>query len=119
MQINYPKRGEVYNLPFSQSHGSEMQDKHPAVVVQNDKANRFSGFIIVVPITGTLKVADLPIGVKIMPLEGGLTKPSVVHCGHIYTVNKSEFTADRFRGTISVEKMLEINKALKISLVLI
>jgi len=67
MQINYPKRGEVYNLPFSQSHGSEMQDKHPAVVVQNDKANRFSSLIIVVPVTGTLKVADLPIGVKIMP----------------------------------------------------
>lgn len=119
MQTNYPKRGEVYFLPFSQSRGSEMQDKHPAVVVQNDKANRFSGLIIVVPITGTLKVADLPVGVKILPPEGGLSKPSVVHCGHIYTVNKSEFTADRLSGVISVEKMLEVNEALKVSLELI
>lgn len=118
-QINYPHRGEVYFLPFSQSHGAEMQDPHPAVVVQNDKANRFSGVIIVVPITGTLRVADLPVGVKIMPPEGGLAKPSVVHCGHIYTVSKSEFTADRLRGRISVGKMLEVNEALKISLELI
>lgn len=106
-------------MPFRQSGGSQMQDRHPAVVVQNDKANRFSGLTIVVPITGTLRVADLPVGVKIMPPEGGLTKPSVVHCGHIYTVNKSEFTADRLSGVLSVEKMLEVNKALKISLELI
>ena len=119
MQTSYPKSGEVYFLPFRQSHGSEMQDKHPAVVVQNDKANRFSGLIIVVPITGNLKVAELPVGVKISPPESGLIKPSVIHCGHIYTVDKSEFTADRFSGTISVEKMLEVNKALKISLELI
>ena len=72
-----------------------------------------------VAITGTLKVADLPVGVKIMPPEGGLTKPSVIHCGQIYSVDKSEFTPDRLSGTISVEKMLEVDEALKISLELI
>lgn len=106
-------------MPFRRSHGLERQDSHPAVVVQNDKANRFSGLIIVVPITSTLKVADLPVGVKIMPPEGGFTKPSVLHCGHIYTVNKTEFKADRLSGMISVEKMLEVNEALKVSLELV
>jgi mRNA-degrading endonuclease toxin of MazEF toxin-antitoxin module len=118
-QTNYPQRGEVYFLPFANSHGSEMQSKHPALVVQNNKANHFSGLIIVVPITGTLKVAELPVGVKIMPPEGGLSKPSVIHCGHIYTVDKTCFTNERFSGRVSVEKMLEVNKALKISLELI
>lgn len=115
-KINYPQRGEVYFLPFDKSEGSEMKDKHPVLVVQNDKANRFSGLIIIVPITGTLKVADLPVGVKVIPPEGGLTKPSVIHCGHIYTVNKSEFSMDRLAGRISAEAMLKVNDALKISL---
>lgn len=115
----YPQRGEVYFLPFASSKGSEMQRTHPALVIQNNKANRFSGVIIVVPITGTLKVAELPVGVKIMPPEGGLQKPSVIHCGHIYTVDKAEFTKERLAGRVSVEKMLEVNEALKISLELI
>ena len=118
-RISYPQRGEVYFLPFAESTGSEMKDKHPALVVQNDKANRFSGLIIIVPITGTLKVADLPVGVKIIPPEGGMIKPSVIHCGHIYTVNKSEFSPERFAGRVSPETMLKVNNALKISLELV
>ena len=118
-KINYPQKGEVYFLTFTQSQGSQMKDKHPALVVQNDKANRFSGLIIIVPITGNLKAADLPVGVKIIPPEGGLSKPSVIHCGHIYTVDKSEFTRDRLAGRISAEIMLKVNDALKVSLELI
>lgn len=118
-KINYPQRGEVYFLPFAQSRGVEMKYEHPALVVQNDKANRFSGLIIIVPITGNLKVADLPVGVKIIPPEGGLAKPSAIHCGHMYTVDKSEFSRDRFAGRISVETMLKVNDALKISLELV
>ena len=96
-----------------------MHGQHPALVVQNNKNNRYSGVIIVVPITTNLRVADLPVGVKIEPPEGGLAKPSAIHCGQIHTVDKSEFTADRLSGVISVEKMLEVNEALQISLELI
>lgn len=118
-KINYPQRGEVYFLTFDKSKSSEMKDEYPALVVQNDKANRFSGLVIIVPITGTLRVADLPVGVKIMPPEGGLTKPSVIHCGHIYTVDRSEFSRDRLMGRVLVETMLKVNNALKISLGLV
>lgn len=115
-EVNYPQRGEVYFLPFAQSQGLQMRGRHPALVIQNNKANRHSGVIIVVPITSNLKVADLPVGVKIIPSERGLDKPSVIHCGHIYTVDKAEFTRERLVGQISVEKMLKVDEALKISL---
>lgn len=118
-EINYPQRGEVYFLPFAKSQGAEMKGRHPALVVQNNKANRYRGVIIIVPITSNLRVADLPVGIKLMPREGGLDKPSAVHCGHIYTLDRSEFTKDRLAGQISVEKMLEVDEALKISLELI
>ena len=96
-----------------------MRGEHPALVVQNNKNNRYSGVIIVVPITTNLRVADLPVGVRIDPPEGGLRRPSVIHCGQIHTVDKSEFTNENSSGNISVEKMLEVNEALKISLELI
>ena len=96
-----------------------MRGSHPALVVQNNKANRYSGVIIVVPITSNLRAADLPVGVKVDPPEGGLTKPSVVHCGHIYAVSRDEFTKQGFSGSLSVKKMLEVDEALKVSLELI
>jgi len=95
-----------------------MRYRHPALVVQNDKANRYSGVIIVVPVTSNLKVAQLPVGVRIDPPEGGLSKPSVIHCGHIYTVDKEEFTPERLSGVISPITMIDVDKALKVSLAL-
>ncbi len=106
-------------MPFAQSQGTQMRGSHPALIIQNNKANRYSGVIIVAPLTSNLKVAELPVGVKIEPPEGGLTKPSAVHCGHIYSVDKMEFSKERLSGRISEQKMLEVNEALKISLELI
>lgn len=116
---DYPQRGEVYFLPFGQSQGSQMRGRHPALVVQNNKANRYSGVIIVAAITSNLRVAELPVGVRVDPPEGGPTKQSVVHCGHIYAVSREEFTKERLSGSLSVNKMLEVDEALKVSLELI
>lgn len=113
---DYPQRGDVYFLPSAQVQGAQMKGSHPALVVQNNKANRYSGVIIVVPLTSNLKVADLPVGILVEPPEGGLRKSSVIHCGHIYTVDKSEFTKERFSGKISISKMLEVSQALRLSL---
>jgi len=112
----YPLRGEVYFLPFESTKGQSMHGRHPALVVQNNKANRYSGVIIVVPITTNLKVAQLPVGVKVEPPDGGLDRPSVVHCGQIHTVDRNEFSPERRRGVLSSITMRAVDKALKISL---
>ena len=111
----YPQRGEIYFLDFKDAQGQVMRDRHPALVVQNNTANRYSGVIVVVPLTTNLKVAQLPVGVTVDPPEGGLRKRSAVHCGQVHTIDRQEFVPERLCGHLFPTTMEEINKALKVS----
>lgn len=93
-----------------------MRESHPALVVQNNTANRYSGVILVVPLTSNLKVADLPVGVLMEPPEGGVKKSSAIHCGQIHTINRNEFTPGILLGQVSPLTIQKVDKALKISL---
>lgn len=112
--MSYPKRGEIYFLDFSPSKGREIKGPHPALVIQNDIANKVSGLTIVAAITSNLKVADIPVGVLITPEESGLHHKSVVHLGQIYTIDKERLR--NLTGTLSKQKMTEIDRAIKVSL---
>lgn len=112
--MKQPKRGEIYFLDFSPSKGREMKGPHPALVIQNDVGNKVGSLTIVAAITSNLKVADLPVGVLIKPKESGLPHESVVHLGQIYTIDKERL--ENLVGTLSGHKMLEVDKAIKISL---
>ncbi|BBO17054.1 PemK-like, MazF-like toxin of type II toxin-antitoxin system [Candidatus Brocadia pituitae] len=112
--MKQPKRGEIYFLDFRPSKGREMKGSHPAVVIQNDVGNKVSSLIIVAAITSNLKVADLPVGVMIMPEESGLSHKSVIHLGQIYTIDKERL--ENYVGMLSLSKMLEVDKAIEISL---
>ena len=112
--MSNPKRGEIYWLNFSPATGVEMRDPHPALVIQNDVANEVSSLTLVAAITSTAKVARLPVGIPIEPEESGLPQISVVHLGHIYTVDKQRI--NRKIGVLSDKKMREIDRAISISL---
>lgn len=112
--IEYHKRGEIYYLDFSQSHGKEIKGSHPALIVQNDIGNQASQLTIVAAITSNLKVARLPVGIEILPEESGLPHRSVVHLGQIYTIDKHRLK--NLVGKLSKEKMEEIDTAISISL---
>jgi mRNA interferase MazF len=112
--MKQPGRGEIYFLDFSPSKGREMKGPHPALVIQNDVGNKVSDLTIVAAITSNLKVADLPVGVLITPEESGLPHKSVVHLGQIYTIDKERL--QNLAGMLSERKMLEINRAIEISL---
>lgn len=86
--MKQPKRGEIYFLDFSLSKGREIKGSHPALIIQNDVGNKVSGLTIVAAITSNLKVAELPVGVMIMPEESGLSQKSVIHLGQVYTMIK-------------------------------
>lgn len=117
--VHYPKRGEIYFLEFSHSKGHAMRNPHPALVVQNNVANRCSGTVIVVPLTTNLTVVQLPVGVAVEPPEGGLRKKSAIHCGQLHTVDKGEFTLERLYGHVSPVTMQKVDHALKVSLSLV
>jgi len=112
--MNFPRRGEIYWLDFSPSTGAEMQALPPALIVQNDIGNQASALTIVAAITTNLRVAELPVGVRIDPEESGLPCPSVVHLGHIYTVDKRRL--GRRVGQLSAEVMRQIDRAVQVSL---
>lgn len=116
---NYPLRGQIYFLDFKAGRGRAMKDIHPALVVQNNTANRYSGVIIVVPLTTNLKVTELPVGVRVDPPEGGLKRQSAIHCGQFHTVDRKEFTPERLTGRLSPITMQQVNTALKTNLDLI
>lgn len=109
-----PRRGEIYWLDFDPSTGAEMRDPHPALVVQNDVANRVSSLTIVAAMTCNLRVAELPVGVRLDPHETGLPRPSAVHLGHLYTIDKRRL--QRQAGSVSAETMARVEHAFLVSL---
>ena len=46
-----PKRGEIYLVNFDPAIGSEIKKTRPALILQNNIANRYSSFTIVAAIT--------------------------------------------------------------------
>ena len=112
--MTVPRRGEIYWLDFSPATGSEMRESHPALVIQNDVGNEVSALTIVAAITSNLRVARLPVGVPIEPGESGLPRPSVVHLGHIYTVDKSRL--GRRTGYLPDGTMQQVDEAIAASL---
>jgi mRNA interferase MazF len=109
-----PKRGEIYWLNFSPATGSEMKELHPALVIQNDIANKVSALTIIAAITSNLKVAALPVGIVLETSESGLNRKSVVHLGQLYTVDKTRL--GKLVAQVPSKKMEEVDKAIKVSL---
>ncbi len=113
---SWPRRGQVYLLNFDPATGHEMGGLHPCAIVQNDIGNQHSSLTIVVAITSNLRVASLPIGVRVAAGDGGLHHESAVHCGHLYTIDKSRLGT--LLGQFSHDIMAQIDAALSQSLAL-
>ena len=50
-KVALPRRGDVFLVSFDPTLGAEIQKTRPALVLQNDIANRFSPITIVAAIT--------------------------------------------------------------------
>ena len=53
-----PRRGDIHFVTFPDSGGNVLRGPHPAVVVQNDRLAR-SGTVVLVPMTGSARSAEL------------------------------------------------------------
>ena len=73
-QVAYPRWGEVYLVAFGPTLGAEIQKTRPAVILQNDIANRFSRITIAAAITSKISDRLYPTNVLVTPPEGGLPK---------------------------------------------
>jgi mRNA interferase MazF len=105
-------------VTFDPARGAEIQKTRPAVIVQNDIANRASPITIIAAITSQVEGRRIyPTDVPVRAGEGGLTAPSVVVLNQLRSVDRSRLV--RRLGTLTPATMTRIDHALAISLSLI
>ena len=69
------KRGDIYYVDFGEKDGSKQGGVRPALVVSNNKANKHSPVVTVIPLSARVwKKKYLPTHVQI-PLKKPLIKP--------------------------------------------
>jgi mRNA interferase MazF len=94
--------------------GAEIRKTRPALILQNDIANRFSPLTIVAAISSRFEERLYPTEVLVEPPEGGLTKPAVVLLNQIRSIDKRRLL--RRTGRLKPESMRRVDRALRVSL---
>ncbi len=104
------KRAEVYWVDFNSSTATEIKKIRPAVIISNDKFNKNSSRVCVIPITSqkTNKINSCEVLVDLKNKKGKIL------CDQITTVDKSRIK--RFIDKIDVEIIKKIEDAMKIVL---
>jgi mRNA interferase MazF len=116
--VNTIHRGDVFDVDWNPSRGSEQSGIRPSVVIQNDTGNLYSSTTVVTDvIVATITSSEhkaYPFMVKIDQGECGLSPTSCVNLSAIMTIDKSRLL--KKWGQLPPNKMAEIDIALKISL---
>jgi len=116
-KIARPLRGEVYFVAFDPTLGAEIRKTRPALILQNDIANRSSPITIVAAITSKFDEELYPTEVLVRAPEGGLDTDSVVLLNQIRSVDRRRLM--RRVGRLMPETMRLVDRALVLSLGLI
>lgn len=112
-RLIYPHRGEVYLVNFEPTIGAEIKKTRPALILQNDIANRHSPITIVAAITSQFDEPLYPTEVLIRAPEGGLTVDSVVLLNQIRSLDKQRLV--RRLGVIKPATMEQVERSVLIS----
>lgn len=112
-----PKRGEVYLVNFDPTVGAEIRKTRPALILQNDIANRHSPITVVAAITSQFQQPLYPTEALISPPEGGLQHDSVVLLNQIRSIDKTRLV--RRLGKLKPQTMEQVDRAVGVSLGLI
>ena len=111
------RRGDIWWANLPEPKGSMPGFRHPIVIIQQDDFNQTQlNTIIGVVITTNLRLEKMPGNVRITPRQSGLAQDSVVNITQVVTANKTDLL--EFVGTISEHKMEQIEKGLRLVLLL-
>ena len=69
------KRGEIYYAKLDPTLGSETAKRRPVLIVSNDRSNRASDTVTIIPITSNIEHV-YPFEVFLAAGDSGLPKPS-------------------------------------------
>lgn len=104
----------MYLVRFDPTLGAEIKKTRPALVLQNDVANRYSPIVIVAAVTSQFEEPLYPTEVLVRAPEGGLTRDSVVLLNQIRSVDKRRLI--RPLGVLKSTTTNQVDRALGISL---
>lgn len=111
----YPKRGEIYLTALDSTIGRQIRRTCPALIVQNDIANRLSQVTIVAPITSTVRFPLNPVHVLLASDQAtGLAITSVAVFNQIRAVDRVRLI--KRLGRVDDETMERVDETIKISI---
>jgi mRNA interferase MazF len=110
--IDWPKRGEIYLTALDPAVGHEIKKTRPALVIQNDTSNRYSGVTMVAPITSTVRLPLSPLHV-LLPADAstGLGVASVAVFNQIRAVDHKRLI--KKLGEVDALGLLQVDEAIK------
>jgi len=111
---DYPRRGDVFWVALDPTVGTEIAKTRPAVIISNDIGNRYSGRVIVAPVTSQHVDKVYPFEVLVDTGDGGLQHTSKVVLDQIRSVDKQRLRARL--GALPADRMTEVDTAIRVSL---
>lgn len=112
-----PRRGQVWLVSFDPTIGHEIKKTRPALVIQNDLANKHSPITIVAAITSRSGETTYPTDVQLRKGEGGLTADSVALLNQIRSIDRQRLV--KRLGVVKSASMEKVDYALALSLEII
>ena len=104
------KRGEIYYAKLDPTLGSEIAKRRPVLIVSNDRSNRASDTVTIIPITSNIEHV-YPFEVFLAAGDSGLPKPSKAQAQQIRTISKQRLGTQPC-GRIGTSLMAQIGKAI-------
>ena len=107
------KRGQLVWVDFKERDGSCQSGKRPAVIIQNDRGNKFSTTTMVIPITSKNK-RDLPVHIKLTKDYDIAYKGNILMAEQLTVIDKSQILA--IGDILDEVELKELDKAMTIQL---
>jgi mRNA interferase MazF len=109
------QRGDIWWANLPKPTGSATGLRRPVLVVQADAFTRSRiATVIIVAITGNLRLATAPGNVFLPAAESGLPKDSVINVSQIITLDKSML--DEYVDRISAHTLIQVEEGIRLVL---
>ena len=112
------RRGEVYIVNFGKKYNSEFGKLRPALIIQNDIANRnidkviFKG-VTVIPLTTNISGGSLRVEIE---SKDNLKQTSEICINELCTLDLSRIQLDKLLTILTKEELTEVDNKLMIHL---
>ena len=107
------KRGDIYFADLNPVVGSEQGERRPVLIVQNNKGNKHSPTVIIIPMTSNLNKNPLPTHVFI-PQGNGLEKDSLALTEQVRAIDRLRLR--EYIGSTGKSVMSQVDRALLVSI---